>query len=68
MTSEDYTGSTMGGGLEGGTVGGIQTSWEAILLDSMSRDPSCMALHGMVHSFIELHKAVIHVIILASFQ
>lgn len=38
MTSEDYTGSTMGGGLEGGTVGGIQTSWEAILLDSVSRD------------------------------
>ena len=32
-TNEDSTGSAMGGGLEGGKVGGIQTSWEAILLD-----------------------------------
>ena len=29
--------------------------------------PSWVALHGMAHSFIELHKAVIHVIILVSF-
>ena len=29
--------------------------------------PSWVALHGMAHSFIELHKAVSHVIILASF-
>ena len=28
--------------------------------------PSWMALHSMAHSFIELHKAVIHVIILLS--
>ena len=29
--------------------------------------PSWVALHGMVHSFIELHEAVIHVIILVTF-
>ena len=29
--------------------------------------PSWVALHGMAHSFIELHKVVIHVIILVSF-
>ena len=29
--------------------------------------PTCVALHGMAHSFIELHKALIHVIILVSF-
>ena len=29
--------------------------------------PSWVALHGMALSFIELHKAVIHVIILVSF-
>ena len=29
--------------------------------------PSQMALNSMVHSFIKLHKAVIHVIILVSF-
>ena len=29
--------------------------------------PSCMALHGMVHSFIELDKAVVHEISLVSF-
>ena len=28
---------------------------------------SWVALHGMVHGFIELHKVVIHVIILVSF-
>ena len=28
--------------------------------------PSWMALNGMAHSFTELHKAVIHVIILVS--
>ena len=28
--------------------------------------PISMALHGMAHSFVELHKAVIHVIILLS--
>ena len=38
MTSEDYTGSTVGGGLEGGKVWGIQTSWEAVLLDWMPGD------------------------------
>ena len=30
-------------------------------------DPSWVAIHGMAHSFIELDKAVIHVIILFSF-
>ena len=29
--------------------------------------PSWMALHGMAHSFIELHKAVVHVIRFISF-
>ena len=29
--------------------------------------PSWVAMHGMVHSLTELHKAVIHVIILVSF-
>ena len=29
--------------------------------------PSWVALHDMAHSFIELHKVVIHVIILVSF-
>ena len=48
--------------------------WFAI---SFSSGPVCqnpppwpvsrLALHGMAHSFIELHKAVIHVIILVSF-
>ena len=28
---------------------------------------SRLALHGMAHSFSELHKAVVHVIILVSF-
>ena len=35
-------------------------------LSTMTR-PSWVALQGMAHSFIELHKAVIHVIILVSF-
>ena len=29
--------------------------------------PSWVALHGIVHSFTELHKAVIHMIVLVSF-
>ena len=29
--------------------------------------PSWVALHGMAHNFLELHKTVIHVIILISF-
>ena len=29
--------------------------------------PSWVALHGMAHNFIELNKAVIHIIILVSF-
>ena len=29
--------------------------------------PSWVALHGLAHSFIELHKAAIHVVILVSF-
>ena len=29
--------------------------------------PSWVALHGRVHSFIELDKAVVHVIMLVSF-
>ena len=29
--------------------------------------PSWVALHGMAHSFIELDKAVVHVISLVSF-
>ena len=29
--------------------------------------PSCVALHGMTQSFIDLHKAVIHVMLLVSF-
>ena len=36
-------------------------------LYSMIR-PSWVALHGIVHCFIELHKAMIHVMILISFQ
>ena len=28
--------------------------------------PSWVALHGMAHSFTELHKAVVHVIIVVS--
>ena len=35
-------------------------------LSTMTR-PSWVALHSMAHSFIELDKAVVHVIILASF-
>ena len=36
-------------------------------LSSMIR-PSWVALHGLAHSFIELHKAVIHVVILVKFS
>ena len=35
-------------------------------LSTMTR-PSWVALHGMAYSFIELHKAVVHVIKLVSF-
>ena len=35
-------------------------------LSSMT-NPSCVALHSMAHSFIELDKAVVHVIRLVSF-
>ena len=35
-------------------------------LSTMTR-PSWMALHGMAHSFLELDKAVTHVISLVSF-
>ena len=35
-------------------------------LSTMTR-PSWMALHGMAHGFIELDKAVVHVISLVSF-
>ena len=35
-------------------------------LSAMTR-PSWVALHGMAHSFIELDKAVVHVISLVSF-
>ena len=35
-------------------------------LSTMTR-PSWVALHGMAHSFIELDKAVVHVISLVSF-
>ena len=35
-------------------------------LSTMTR-PSWVALHGMAHSFIDLDKAVVHVIILVSF-
>ena len=35
-------------------------------LSTMTR-PSWVALHGMAHSFIELDKAVVHVIRLVSF-
>ena len=34
---------------------------------STMTNPSWMALHGIVHSFIELNKAVVHVIRLVSF-
>ena len=34
---------------------------------TLHHDPSWVALHGMAHSFIELDKAVIHVISLVSF-
>ena len=36
------------------------------VLSTMTR-PSWVALHGMAHSFIELDKAVVHVISLISF-
>ena len=35
-------------------------------LSTMTR-PSWVSLHGMVHSFIELDKAVVHVIRVVSF-
>ena len=48
--------------------------WFAILFSigphfvrPLHHDPSWVALHGMVHSFIELDKTVIHVISLISF-
>jgi len=47
--------------------------WFAIFFSSGPRfvstmtNPSWMALHGIVHSFIELNKAVVHVIRLVSF-
>ena len=34
---------------------------------STKTHPSCVVLHGMAYSFIELHKSVIHAIILVSF-
>ena len=34
---------------------------------STKTHPSCVVLHGMAYSFIELYKSVIHVIILVSF-
>ena len=36
-------------------------------LSTMTRRPSWVALHSMAHSFIELDKAVVHVISLVSF-
>ena len=54
-----------------------QESWSALpfpspadhILSELSTmtHPSCMALHGMAHIFIELDKAVAHVIRLVSF-
>ena len=42
---------------------------DSILLElSTMTCPSWVALHGMAHSFIELDKAVVHVISLVSFQ
>ena len=38
-----------------------------VKLSTMTR-PSWVALHGLAHSFIELHKAVIHVVILVKFS
>ena len=35
-------------------------------LSTMSQ-PLCVALHGMAHSFIELDKAVVHVVSFISF-
>lgn len=35
MPSEDRIGDSVGGGLEGGKVGGVETSQEAILADQM---------------------------------
>ena len=37
------------------------------VLSELSTHPSWVALHSMAHSFLELHKAVIHVMILISF-
>ena len=34
---------------------------------STMKHPSLVALHSMAHGFIELHRAVIHVVILVSF-
>ena len=38
-----------------------------VLSNSTMTRLSWVALHGLAHSFIELHKAVIHVVILVSF-
>ena len=37
------------------------------VLSELSTHPSWVALHSLAHSFIELHKAVIHVMSLVSF-
>ena len=52
-------------------IHGVAKSWTRLsdftLLHSTMTYPSWVALHGMAHSFIELDKAVVHVISLISF-
>ena len=45
----------------------ISFSMNHVLSELSTITQSWVALHGMVHSYIELHKAVIHVISLVSF-
>ena len=42
--------------------------WTSLSELSTMIHPSWVALHGLAHSFIELHKAVIHVVILVKFS
>ena len=61
----------MDGGGHWATVHGVRKSQTRLscftLLHSTMTYPSWVALHGMAHSFIELDKAVVHVISLISF-
>ena len=45
----------------------LPSSVDQVLLEFSTMTSVLGGLHGMTHSFIKLHKSVIHVIILASF-